>query len=145
MFYCLFIFHNRITFLSLLKMKENISKWDLEVLKKLIIFEVNHVFTEKGMTILKAATHMSTNVKYLQKVVLKYRHQNFATYLRTQRIQYVTHLLLNDIKSRTYKISYLADIAGFSSHSQFAKAFKEVLGITPSLYIDKLNRTCVSK
>lgn len=119
---------------------EKVSKWHIEVLKKLIIFEVNHEFTQKGMTILKAATQMSTNVKYLQQVVPKYRHQNFTTYLKTQRVQYITNLLLHDLKSRNYKISYLAEISGFSSHSQFAKAFKEILGITPSLYIDKLNR-----
>ncbi|PKP14894.1 MAG: hypothetical protein CVU07_12545 [Bacteroidetes bacterium HGW-Bacteroidetes-23] len=37
-----------------------------------------------------------------------------------------------------YKISYLAEKCGFSSHSSFATVFKAITGITPATFIELL-------
>jgi AraC-like DNA-binding protein len=37
-----------------------------------------------------------------------------------------------------YKISYLAEKCGFSSHSSFATVFKSIAGITPVTFIELL-------
>ncbi|MCT4074668.1 AraC family transcriptional regulator [Elizabethkingia anophelis] len=39
-----------------------------------------------------------------------------------------------------YKISYLADIGGFSSHSHFTQIFKKEVEISPSEFITQLKR-----
>ena len=38
-----------------------------------------------------------------------------------------------------YKISYLAENCGFSSHSSFATIFKSITGISPVKFIELLN------
>jgi AraC-like DNA-binding protein len=44
-----------------------------------------------------------------------------------------------------YKISYLADESGFSSHSSFATVFKSITGIAPTTFIDLLNKDVGNK
>ena len=39
-----------------------------------------------------------------------------------------------------YKISYLAENCGFSSHSSFATVFKSITGISPVKFIELLNQ-----
>jgi AraC-like DNA-binding protein len=39
-----------------------------------------------------------------------------------------------------YKISYLAETCGFSSHSTFATIFKSITGITPITFIELLKK-----
>lgn len=39
-----------------------------------------------------------------------------------------------------YKLSYLAEMSGFTSHSKFTMAFKNAMGITPSQFIEELKK-----
>ena len=39
-----------------------------------------------------------------------------------------------------YKLSYLAEMSGFTSHSKFTIAFKSVVGVTPSQFIENLKQ-----
>jgi len=47
-------------------------------------------------------------------------------------------LLYEEPKHREYKISYLAELCGFSSREVFTTIFKKETGISPSYFIDHL-------
>ncbi|HLV38436.1 helix-turn-helix domain-containing protein, partial [Xanthomarina sp.] len=54
------------------------------------------------------------------------------------RIQYIVNKLKSDPDYLNYKISYLAEECGFSSHSKFSASFKNVTGLSPSTFISNL-------
>ncbi|PTT72493.1 helix-turn-helix domain-containing protein, partial [Chryseobacterium sp. HMWF001] len=68
-------------------------------------------------------------------VINKHKKKNFNSYINELRINYITKEIYNNPKFSQYKISYLADLCGFSSHSIFASTFKKITGMSPSVYI----------
>ena len=118
----------------------NIAKETLAALEeKLVLFEKEKQFLEQNITATQLANQFHTNTKYITYVVKKLYGQDFNTYINSLRINYVSELLKEDIKYRQYKISYLAEISGFSSHSKFAAVFKKVNGMSPSEFIATLD------
>lgn len=120
----------------------NIAKDTLISLEeKLNVFEKEKQFLEINITTTQLANQFQTNTKYVTYVIKKLYNQDFNTYINTLRIEYVSKLINDDIKYRQYKISYLAEISGFSSHSKFAAVFKKIKGSSPSEYIQKINES----
>jgi AraC-like DNA-binding protein len=83
---------------------------------------------------------LGTNSKYLNEILKIYKDKTFSQYINDLRIDYITKLLYEEPKSREYKISYLAEICGFSSREVFAVAFKKKMGISPSYFIENLRK-----
>lgn|GEM_PF-816803 len=116
------------------------DKAELRILEKLKDFENSEKFLDDSITITILAKHLDTNVKYLSTVLNNQKQKSFNLYINELRIQYITERLKNDKKFRSYKISYLATVCGFTSHSSFTSFFKSIVGITASAYINKLNQ-----
>jgi len=112
----------------------------LELIKKLEQFEIEHGFTDKELSIAVLAAKMKTNTKYLSHIINKYRQKDFNTYINALRIDYIINKMRDNPKYLNYKISYLAEEAGFSSHSKFTTVFKNVAGLSPSTFIDYLKK-----
>lgn len=112
----------------------------LELLKKLEQFEAGNGFTDKELSIAVLAGKMKTNTKYLSHIINKYRQKDFNTYVNALRIDYIINKLRDNPKYLNYKISYLAEEAGFSSHSKFTTTFKHVTGLSPSTFIEYLKK-----
>lgn len=108
----------------------------LELLDKLEREEKFFLNPELNLT--KLAFEMEINIRYLSYVINKHRERNFKTYINDLRIHYILKLLQEDPKYSKYKISYLAQESGFSSHSKFSAEFKRVVGLSPSVFISKL-------
>ncbi len=108
------------------------------ILNKLKKFENSTKFTNKEMSLAVLAGQFETNTKYLSEIINKQYHVNFNTYINTLRINFIVEKLKTDSNFKNYKISYLADVCGFSSHSSFATIFKSITGITPIVFIDLL-------
>lgn len=108
------------------------------ILNDLIIFEQSELFLIKDFSSTALANQLNTNPKYLSEVIKNNRSQNFSDYLNSLRINYIVYKLYNEPKFRDYKISYLAEIAGYASSQVFAIAFKKVNGVTPSYFLQKL-------
>lgn len=106
-----------------------------ELLQKLEDFESSAQFTDKNISLSVLAGKFHTNTKYLSHVVNKYRERDFNTYINELRIDYIIMMLKTDPQYLQYKISYLAEDSGFSSHSKFATVFKQVTGLAPSTFI----------
>lgn len=110
-----------------------------ELLDKLEAFENSELFLSNQMSLPLLAAEMETNIKYLSEVIRKFKNKNFNSYINELRIQHVVNLLKTDPAYLNYKVSYLAEISGFSSHSAFTAIFKTITGISPNDFIKKIS------
>lgn len=111
-----------------------------KILLNLEDFERSEKFLQKEITIGMLSTDFSTNPKYLSEVIKTHKSENFNQYINNLRVNYIVHKLYNDAKYREYKISYLAEEAGFASRQVFVLAFKKMNGVTPSYFIQNLKK-----
>ncbi|MCL1667699.1 AraC family transcriptional regulator [Elizabethkingia ursingii] len=111
-----------------------------ELLEKLNQFEVGTDFMAKNFTLSNLASILDTNTKYVHYLLKAHRNKNFNDYINGLKIKYIVHCLCKEPKFQNYKISYLADIGGFSSQSRFAYIFKKEVGLSPSEFIRTLKR-----
>ncbi|MCB0464368.1 MAG: helix-turn-helix domain-containing protein [Aequorivita sp.] len=111
------------------------------LVQKLSQFENSKQFTKQDMSLAMLASHFDTNTKYLSEIINTHKDKNFNSYINELRINYIIDKLKNNSTYSQYKISYLAEESGFSSHSSFATVFKAVTGIPPTVFIDMLNTT----
>ena len=109
-----------------------------EIIKKLEDFEASHEFLDKDMSFPVLIGRINTNSRYLREVLRTKKRKDYTGYINDLRINYVVNKLETDQKYLSYKISYLADEAGFSTHSKFSENFKRLKKVSPSEYIARL-------
>lgn len=108
---------------------------ELLILQKLSKFEKGKRFLQKDMSLAQLSTMLDTNTKYLSATINKHKEMNFNAYVNDLRIRYILDQLNNNPTYLHYKVSYLAEESGFSSHSSFTTVFKSVVGMSPTRYI----------
>lgn len=108
------------------------------ILKKLILFEQSDKFTNKSINLSALSVLLETNSKYLSYVINKHKKKDFNGYINELRIFYIIKKLEQSPTYLNYKISYLAEECGFSSHSKFTAVFKTVTGMSPSSFMQFL-------
>jgi len=115
-----------------------------ETEKQLLIglkeFETGTDYTRSDMSISFLAARLNTNNKYLSDVIKRHKAKNFNGYINELRINYIIEKLKTESVYLNYKISYLAEESGFSSHSSFTTVFKSVTGISPTKFLDLLQK-----
>lgn len=115
-----------------------------ETEKQLLIglkeFETGTDYTRSDMSISFLAARLNTNNKYLSDVIKRHKAKNFNGYINELRINYIIEKLKTEPVYLNYKISYLAEESGFSSHSSFTTVFKSVTGISPTKFLDLLQK-----
>ncbi|WDF47087.1 AraC family transcriptional regulator [Chryseobacterium sp. KACC 21268] len=116
------------------------SEVEQEILEKLNKFEKSDRFTNQKLNISTLAVQLKTNTTYLSQIINKYKGKNFNTYINELRINYICEKIHNNPEYLNYKISYLGEISGFATHSAFAKVFKSVTGISPSIFLTESAR-----
>ncbi|MFA7445203.1 MAG: helix-turn-helix domain-containing protein [Flavobacteriaceae bacterium] len=117
--------------------KNNIpTETEQAILTKLKRFESSVKFTNKEMSLALLASQFDTNTKYLSEIINTHYNENFNSYINRLRVGFIIEKLKSDPNYLNYKISYLADQCGFSSHSSFATVFKSVTGIAPTTFIE---------
>ena len=109
-----------------------------KILNKLEKFEQSVLFTRNNVSLPYVAAYCSTNTKYLSYIVNTYKKKDFKNYINELRVKHIIHKLKNDSQYHKYKISTLAEEAGFSSQSKFAAAFRKVTTISPSEFLEHL-------
>jgi|UPI0004839380 AraC-like DNA-binding protein len=110
-----------------------------QILTKLKKFETSKRFLNKDFSLAILAGQLDTNTKYLSEVINSHYQMNFNTYVNKLRINYIVEKLKTDPNFIKYRISYLAENCGFTSHSAFATVFKNITGLTPVKFIEFLN------
>lgn len=109
-----------------------------EILEKLERFEESKKYLDNNMSLATLAVKLDTNTKYLSEIINNYKGKNFNTYINELRIKHVIHLLSTDSSYLQYKISYIAEVGGFTSHSAFTNVFKSITGMSPNEYMQTL-------
>lgn len=115
-----------------------------EILQKLEQWEETDQFLSKNMSLSMLSTQMGVNTKYLSEVINNNKGKNFNGYINELRINHIAHLLKTDPTYLNYKVSYLAEYSGFSSHSAFTTIFKSVTGMSPNAYIQEISKSRTS-
>lgn len=121
------------------------SDTEARILGALVKLEETTFFLNPDITLARMSARMETNTKYLSHVIHSHRGKAIPTYINNLRINYVVKKLEEDPVFRKYKISHLAALSGFSSHSKFSSEFKRVVGKSPSKFINKLNKKSDNK
>lgn len=111
------------------------------ILERLEDFEVSTKFTNSNMNLNLLAKQMKTNSKYISEIIHTHKQKNFNTYINELRINYIIQLMKTDKAYLNYKVSYLAETCGFSSHSAFTVVFKSITGFTPKQFISFLKKS----
>lgn len=106
-----------------------------EIRQKLYRFELENMFTEKGLTEKSVASKLGTNSHYLSVYINENKGVNFNRYMAELRISYITHLLNTDTKFLNYRIEALAEECGIAARQNFSKLFYEINHIRPADYI----------
>lgn len=120
------------SYLSIAKDTEN------RLLLSLQELEASNFFLDPHISLSKVALLMDTNQRYVSYILKHRRGKDFNEFIQACRIQYIQSCLAADAQLLDCKISYIATLAGFSSHSQFLTAFKAETGQLPSIYIQEL-------
>ena len=100
--------------------------------------EGEKLFLDQNISLYSLANKFQYNTKYLSMVIKNCKGKTFSQYINDLRIQYVLDKLQNEKDFRNFKISYLAETSGFSSHGSFAAAFRSYTNENPSDYIKRL-------
>ncbi|MEO8534694.1 MAG: helix-turn-helix domain-containing protein [Flavobacterium sp.] len=111
-----------------------------EILEKLIKLEEKKLFLKQDFTLHNVAKRLKTNTAYLSKIVNSELDKNFSSYVNELRINYIIIELKNNSKLRSYSINAIAEEIGYKSPESFTKYFKVATGISPSIYIKKINQ-----
>ena len=112
-----------------------------EILQKLEEWEKQQRYLDKNMTLSMLSSQMGVNTKYLSEVINNSKGKNFNGYINELRINHIALLLRTDPVYLNYKVSYLAEYSGFSSHSAFTTVFKSVTGMSPNVYIQEISKS----
>ncbi|WET03023.1 helix-turn-helix domain-containing protein [Flavobacterium sp. YJ01] len=115
------------------------------ILQSIKEFEKSLSFLNKALSLNSVAAELNVNHRYLSYVINKHKSKDFASYINELRINYIIDRLKNDDSYLKYKISYLADQAGFASHSRFTITFKKVTGVSPLTFITYLQNNPENK
>lgn len=96
--------------------------------------EEDRLYTQPGLTIGDMARQLSIQEYRLRRLINRSMHyRNFNQYLNSYRIREAARLLRDPEQTRL-SISAVALEVGYVSLSSFNKAFKDIHGVTPSVY-----------
>ncbi len=70
----------------------------------------------------------------VSKAINRMGNKNFSNYINYYRVEEFKRLLTSE-EYKKYSISAIADEVGFSSRASFYKNFKEIEGVSPSVYM----------
>jgi AraC-like DNA-binding protein len=110
-----------------------------EILSKLNKLEEKKYYLRQDCTLHNMAKKLKTNTSYLSKIINTHLNKSFSTYINELRINFVVIELKNNKRLRSYSIKGVAEDVGYKNGDSFARAFKAFTGITPSVYIKKIN------
>lgn len=115
------------------------DKTEKRILSKLEEFEKSQKYIQKKVSLKMLAQQFDTNPTYLSEIINKHKNSNYNAYINNLRIDYIVSKINENPEYRKYKVSYLADECGFSSHSLFTTVFKNRMNLSPTEYLQKLN------
>ncbi|ADL52888.1 response regulator transcription factor [Clostridium cellulovorans] len=115
------------------KMSEEIK--DIRLSRSTKIIELAKTYIEENydreLTLKEVAEEVYLNPNYFSELFKAQTGKNFIDYLIEKRIKSSQEML----RKSTYKIYQVAEMVGYQEVTSFNRAFKKVVGISPSEYI----------
>ncbi len=109
-----------------------------DISQKLKKVEAQKLYLNPKFTLAFLAKKIGTNTSYLSYYFNHVKKQSFPNYLNHLRINYLLEELENNPKWLNYSIEGLAKEIGYKDAGSFSKAFKKIVEIPPSFYLEKL-------
>ncbi len=114
-------------------------KDEQEILKKFNeLFFDKELFTNPDLNLKEIADLLNTNTSYLSAIINKHFTRNLKSLINRCRIDKVLAMMSME-EFKHFSLDGLASEAGFKSRTGFYTAFKSVTGVTPTIYMEKLN------
>ena len=88
-------------------------------------------FLDPNMTIDEISRRLNSNRTYVSKLVNIYHGMPFRDYLNKMRIDYAKQLMTDEPDA---SLDYISAKSGFQSSTQFIRKFKELEGLTPTVW-----------
>jgi len=110
------------------------------ILKKITLMELDKKFLSNDFKLSHIAKQVNTNTTYLSQIINQHKGMSFSEYVNDLRITYILKELSENPKLRKYTIKTISEEIGYKSASTFINAFKNRAKMTPSYYIQLLEK-----
>ena len=107
------------------------------------LFETEKIYRQQGLSVDDVVQKLHTNSKYLSNAISQKFHKNFAEYVNTYRVEEAIEMLKEQNKGGRYAhftIQAIAEAVGFNCRTTFYTAFKRIVGLTPTEYMNVINQ-----
>lgn len=106
-----------------------------ELLRKIDdIMSRPEAFCSNDFTLQKLSVMTNSNTAYVSQVINETKGKSFNVYVNEKRVYEARKRLTMDPEYSRYTISAISESVGFRSLSSFNTAFKNITGMTPSVY-----------
>lgn len=115
------------------------EKYDPLIMTKLNqLMKDKELYLDPEFTLEQLAESSEIPVRKISAAINRDAGQNFFDYINFHRVQKAASILASR-NGKTSMLDVMAD-AGFNSKSTFYRAFKKFMNMTPTDYVDKINR-----
>jgi YesN/AraC family two-component response regulator len=147
----------KLTYLSQIEMQRNIikmkkkasrekysssslrNKEQKKIAQKIIdVFEEKKLYLNKDFSIDFLAKETDINKVYLSQVISKELHTNFYDLVNKYRVKEAVGILISK-DTKKYTFEAISELVGYNSRITFNRAFKKIMGVTPSDFIKSIN------
>jgi AraC-like DNA-binding protein len=98
--------------------------------------EHDKLYRDAELNLTKLATHLAISAKIISGVLNQKLGKSFNEYINEYRVNEIKDRLVKG-ESKKYTLTALAFECGFNSQPTFQRAFKSVVGLTPSEFLQK--------
>ncbi|WP_109301112.1 AraC family transcriptional regulator [Aquimarina sp. AU474] len=98
----------------------------------------NQSYLDPNINLRNFAKDINIPERSISKAINRIDNKNFSNYINSYRVEEFKRLLSSGEYDK-YSISAIANEVGFSSRASFYKNFKEIVGVSPSVYVKELS------
>ena len=99
---------------------------------------MNKSYLNPSMNLKMFASEIQLPERMISKAINKIENKNFNNYVNYYRIEEFKDKIASDYHKK-YSISAIANEVGFNSRASFYKNFKEIVGVSPSEYVESVS------
>ncbi len=111
-----------------------------ELIRQIARLNEEGFFLKPKTTLYNTAKKLKTNTSYLSNVINNHLNTTFNAFVNEIRINYIVTELKTNNQMRQYSVKAIAEEIGYKSVDSFTKYFKQNTGLSPSLFIKKVNK-----
>ena len=82
---------------------------------------------------------LNSNRTYVSQSISRNTEMNFSSFVNTFRVEEAKRIMADD-SSKTWSLEAIAEKSGFKNRISFFQAFKKVTGLSPAIFMKKINR-----